>query len=185
MTSKPARARPSMLPDDLDLEDLKAKPGKAVPQPAFHELPSQGAVVALHPPAQEASAPPPAPPTPVAAPTAPPGPASVEPTQPQPPVPSHLDPVPTGETAGEGTSLGAVVPVTEGRLTVSTGGDIKARAVNLTVYLLPDDHKRLRRLAVERDTSIQSLVMDGIDRVFEGADLAPVQRWEPKRKVRI
>jgi hypothetical protein len=113
--ASPAKRRRSTVLDDLDLsiEGLRAKPGGASPQPAFHEKP-----------------------------------VAAEPS------------------------------------VASTGGDIQSRAVNLTAYLLPDGHKRVRRPAVERDTSIQALVTNGIDTAFQGADLASVQRWDPKRKVR-
>jgi len=61
---------------------------------------------------------------------------------------------------------------------------LKEKAVNMSIYLLPDDHRRLRRLAVDGDTSIQTLVLDGIDAVFSKHGLAPVKRWETRRKLR-
>jgi len=186
--NKPARSRPSVLPDDLDLESLKATPGKAVPQPSFHERPAQVAEV-IH---QIAPAPVQHQPAPVAQPVPTPMAAPSPSTQtapapipyaaaPQPAAPVVQAAVSSPDRAGEG-GLRAVdaseAPRQAGQ------GDIKARAVNLTVYLLPGDHKRLRRLAVDRDTSIQSLVMDGIDRVFQESGLDPVERWDPKRRVR-
>ena len=106
MTTK----RKPMLPDDLDLDDLRATPGAGRPQAAFHELPAVTSV--------------------------------------------------------------------EGK------GDLKARAINMSIYLLPDDHRRLRRLAADEDSSIQSLVLDGIDHVLEQRGQERVQRWETRRKVR-
>lgn len=64
------------------------------------------------------------------------------------------------------------------------GPILKERAVNMSVYLLPDDHRRLRMLAAAEETSIQSLIMDGIDAVLKGRGKKPVTRWEARRKVR-
>ena len=54
----------------------------------------------------------------------------------------------------------------------------------MSIYLLPDDHRRLRRLAADEDSSIQSLVLDGIDHILEQRGQERVQRWETRRKVR-
>jgi hypothetical protein len=67
---------------------------------------------------------------------------------------------------------------------VKSTPQLKEAAVNMSIYLLPADHKRLRQLAAAEDTSIQSLVMDGIDRVLTGRGQAPVMRWESRRKQR-
>ena len=61
---------------------------------------------------------------------------------------------------------------------------LKEAAVNMSIYLLPADHKRLRQLAAAEDTSIQSLVMDGIDHVLTGRGQDPVARWESRRRQR-
>jgi len=63
-------------------------------------------------------------------------------------------------------------------------GALKDTAVCMSVYLRPDDHRRLRILAASEDTSLQSLVMDGIDVVLERRGEAPVGRWAPRRKPR-
>ena len=63
-------------------------------------------------------------------------------------------------------------------------GPLKDTAVSMTVYLRPDDHKRLRILAAVEDTSIQSLLMDGLDTVLRQRGEAPVSRWAPRRKQR-
>jgi hypothetical protein len=109
MAATPKRRQ--MLPDDLDVDDLRAKPGAATPQSAFHEAP--------------VSAPAPA------------------------------------EAIG-----------------------LKEKAVNMSIYLLPADHRRLRMLAAAEETSIQALVMDGIDEVLRRRGQESVSRWEPRRKVR-
>ena len=114
MVANPKRRQ--MLPDDLDMDDLRSKPGAAVPQPSFHEAPS-----------------------------------SLAPA-----------PAPAAEAA-----VG-----------------LKASAVNMSIYLLPADHRRLRMLAAAEETSIQALVMDGIDRVLKARGQEAVTRWEPRRKVR-
>ena len=61
---------------------------------------------------------------------------------------------------------------------------LKDKAVNMSIYILPDDHRRLRRLAADEDTSIQALVLDGIDHVFRIRGQGPVQRWDTRRKAR-
>ena len=113
MAANPKRRQ--MLPDDLDLDvdDLRSRPGAAVPQPAFHEAPTPS-------PAPAADAP-----------------------------------------AG-----------------------LKTSAVNMSIYLLPADHRRLRMLAAAEETSIQALVMDGIDTVLSARGQESVSRWEPRPKVR-
>lgn len=63
-------------------------------------------------------------------------------------------------------------------------GALKDSAVCLSVYLLPDDHRRLKILAAIEETSIQSLVMDGIDAIFERRGEAPVGRWVQRRRPR-
>ena len=108
-------ARKPVLPADvdLDLDTLRAQPGSARPQPAFHETPAQ--------PAQPA-------------PESKPG--------------------------------------------------LKEQAVNMSIYILPADHRRLRILAAQEETSIQALVLDGIDTVLRQRGQEPVARWEPRRKPR-
>ena len=61
---------------------------------------------------------------------------------------------------------------------------VKERAINMTVYLLPDDHRRLKILAAQTDSSLQALILDGIDLVFQRHGEAPVTRWQPRRKPR-
>jgi hypothetical protein len=67
---------------------------------------------------------------------------------------------------------------------VSGEGLLKARAVATTLYLLPNDHKRLRHLCSERGVAAQTLLLDAIDLLFAEAGERPVERWETRRKVR-
>jgi len=62
--------------------------------------------------------------------------------------------------------------------------DIKARAVSMTLYLMPGDHKRLRRLAIDKDAAVQTLLLNAIDRLFAENEMPPVERWETRRKNR-
>ena len=62
--------------------------------------------------------------------------------------------------------------------------DLKTRAIATTLYLLPEDHRRLRRLAADREVAAQTLLLDAIDMLFTKNGQGPVQRWEPRRKVR-
>jgi hypothetical protein len=111
-----SKRRPT-LPDDLDLDEIRALPGAALPQPPFHE---------------------------------------------RSPSPASDEKVPQPKAA-----LG-----------------LKEKAINMSIYLLPDDHRRLRRLAADEDTSIQALVLDGIDYVLNQRGQGRVTRWETRRKPR-
>src|SRR5208282_1774001 len=64
------------------------------------------------------------------------------------------------------------------------GADLKERAIATTLYLLPEDHRRLRRLAADRDVAAQTLLLDAIDMLFGREGQGPVQRWKPRRKAR-
>jgi hypothetical protein len=61
-------------------------------------------------------------------------------------------------------------------------GGLKATAVATTLYLLPADHKRLRRLAIDRNVSFQTLALDAFDLLLQSLDEEPVGRWETRRK---
>lgn len=62
--------------------------------------------------------------------------------------------------------------------------DLKGRAIATTLYLLPEDHRRLRRLAADHDVAAQTLLLDAIDMLFKREGQDPVQRWETRRKAR-
>ncbi|WP_172493833.1 ribbon-helix-helix domain-containing protein [Gluconobacter oxydans] len=64
------------------------------------------------------------------------------------------------------------------------GKHVKDKAVNMTVYLMPADHKRLKMMAVSQDTTIQALVMDGLDILLERDGQEPLTRWKPRKKPR-
>jgi hypothetical protein len=114
-----ARGKP-LLPDDLDLDALRAAPG-AAPRPPF-----------LHERAEPAAPPAPSPPAP----------------------------------------------------TPAAGQSLKDKAVATTLYLLPADHVRLRRMALERNVSFQTLMLDAIDMLLGSQGEPPVRRWETRRKAR-
>jgi hypothetical protein len=65
----------------------------------------------------------------------------------------------------------------------ATGG-VKASTVATTLYLMPADHRRLRVLAIERNASMQTLLLDAIDMLMAEAGQGPVERWETRRKER-
>ena len=62
--------------------------------------------------------------------------------------------------------------------------DLKTKPIATTLYLLPEDPRRLRRLAADREVAAQTLLLDAIDMLFMKHGQGPVQRWEPRRKVR-
>ena len=63
----------------------------------------------------------------------------------------------------------------------SDGGGLKASTVGTTLYLLPQESKRLRRLALDLDLSLHELMLTGLDRVLAEHGQQPVRRYVPAR----
>lgn len=63
-------------------------------------------------------------------------------------------------------------------------GDLKSRASATTLYLMPDDHKRLRKLALDKGVSFQTMMLDALDTLLAQEGEAPVERWDTRRKRR-
>jgi hypothetical protein len=63
-------------------------------------------------------------------------------------------------------------------------GGLKERAAATTLYLMPSYHRRLRKLALVRSVSMQTLLLDAIDLLMARENEAPVERWETRRKER-
>lgn len=61
-------------------------------------------------------------------------------------------------------------------------GGLKGRATATTLYLMPADHRRLRVMAIERDVSMQTLILDALDLLMSREGQGPVERWETRRK---
>jgi hypothetical protein len=66
----------------------------------------------------------------------------------------------------------------------SLSGGLKDRAAATTLYLMPPDHRRLRKLAIDRDVSMQTLLLDAIDLLMKREGQPLVERWETRRKER-
>jgi hypothetical protein len=64
-------------------------------------------------------------------------------------------------------------------------GHLKERAVATTLYLLPGDHLRLRTMALKRNVSFQTLMLDAIDLLLKREGEGAVTRWETRRKARM
>jgi hypothetical protein len=63
----------------------------------------------------------------------------------------------------------------------ATGG-IKAATIGTTVYLLPDEHKRVKRLALDLDVpSVHELILMGLDRLLADRGQGPLERYSPPR----
>ena len=59
---------------------------------------------------------------------------------------------------------------------------IKQATVGTTVYLLPSEHKRVRRLALDLDVpSVHELLLMGLDRLLAERGEAPVARYSQPR----
>lgn len=61
------------------------------------------------------------------------------------------------------------------------GGGLKASTVGTTLYLLPQESKRVRRLALDLDVSLHELMLTGLDRVLAEHGQPPVRRYLPAR----
>ena len=62
------------------------------------------------------------------------------------------------------------------------GSGIKACTVGTTVYLLPKEHKRVRRLALDMDVpSVHELLLMGLDRLLAERREPPIERYSPPR----
>lgn len=69
-----------------------------------------------------------------------------------------------------------------GRPQEQAGSGIKAATVGTTVYLLPTEHKRVRRLALDLDIpSVHELLLTGIDRLLAEHGEAPLKRYSQPR----
>src|SRR3978361_1756119 len=66
----------------------------------------------------------------------------------------------------------------------TTTGGVKASTVATTLYLMPADHRRLRVLALERNASRQTLLLDALDLLMADVGQPPVERWGTRRKER-
>ena len=61
-------------------------------------------------------------------------------------------------------------------------GGIKASTVGTTLYLLPSEHKRIKRLALDMDVaSVHELLLLGLDRLLVENGDAPVTRYSQPR----
>ena len=67
---------------------------------------------------------------------------------------------------------------------VAPSGGIKEQAAATTLYLMPNDHRRLRVLAINRGVSMQTLLLDALDLLMAGEGQQPVERWETRRRRR-
>ncbi len=66
--------------------------------------------------------------------------------------------------------------------TKGKGAGIKASTVGTTVYLLPREHKRVRRLALDMDVpSVHELLLLGLDRLLAERGEPPVERYSQPR----
>ena len=62
------------------------------------------------------------------------------------------------------------------------GGGIKSATVGTTVYLLPKEHKRVRRLALDMDVpSVHELLLMGLDQLLAERGEPPIERYSPPR----
>jgi hypothetical protein len=61
-------------------------------------------------------------------------------------------------------------------------GGIKSATVGTTLYLLPREHKRVRRLALDLDVpSVHELLLLGLDRLLAERGEPPIERYSQPR----
>ncbi len=73
-------------------------------------------------------------------------------------------------------------PAPEALTEQGRGGGIKSATVGTTVYLLPREHKRVRRLALDMDVpSVHELLLMGLDRLLAEWGEPPIERYSPPR----
>jgi hypothetical protein len=63
-----------------------------------------------------------------------------------------------------------------------SSGGLRERATATTLYLMPVDHRRLRKLAIDHDVSMQTLILDALDLLMDREGQGAVERWETRRK---
>lgn len=79
-------------------------------------------------------------------------------------------------------SLPAPPPAAAVKPQERAGRGIKAETIGTTVYLLPREHKRIRRLALDLDVpSVHELLLTGLDRLLAERGEPPVERYSPPR----
>jgi hypothetical protein len=94
-----------------------------------------------------------------------------------------LVPVPSSSESVTAVAPQPPAPAAEG---VPTKGPktkgIKQATIGTTIYLLPAEHKRVRRLALDLDVpSVHELLLLGLDRLLAERGEPPVVRYSPPR----
>jgi len=54
---------------------------------------------------------------------------------------------------------------------------IKASTKGTTLYLLPDEQKRLKQLALDLDTSMHEMILQALDHFLVGHGQQPIRRY--------
>ncbi len=60
-------------------------------------------------------------------------------------------------------------------------GGLKSSTVGTTLYLLPEESRRLRHLAVDLGSSLHDLMLIGLDRILHENGQPPLRRYEPAK----
>lgn len=58
-------------------------------------------------------------------------------------------------------------------------GGLKASTIGTTLYLLPEESRRLKHLAVDLGLSVHELMLTGLDRILEEHGQPPLRRYVP------
>lgn len=88
-----------------------------------------------------------------------------------------------GQATTRGTAiedLPRVAAALEEPADAKKGTGIKSSTRGTTLYLLPEESKRLRRVALDLDTTLHELAMRGLDRILAEVGQPPVRRYQSK-----
>lgn len=101
------------------------------------------------------------------------------------PKPEPEPPPPAPETKPEPVAEAKVEPVAETKPAAYSeqkpGKGIKAKTEGTTLYLLPDEAQRMRRLALDQRISLHDLILDGLDAILAKHGQRPINRYSKPR----
>ena len=60
-------------------------------------------------------------------------------------------------------------------------GGIKEKTIGTTLYLLPSEHRRIKRLALDMDVVVHELILQGLDRMLAEHGQQVIKRYSAPR----
>lgn len=84
-----------------------------------------------------------------------------------------------GGAPERGTPVEALPTNTATTGAIASAGGLKAATVGTTLYLLPEESRRLRHLAVDLGSSVHDLLLQGLDHILAEHGQPPLKRYQP------